>query len=265
MSNEVYSHGHHSSVTAVHAMRTVATSAAYLEPLLEAGMDVLDLGCGPGSITVGLADIVAPGSVLGIDRSADVIAQASAAHGDTANAEFREGNVYDLDAADESFDVVHAHQVLQHLADPVAALREMRRVVRPGGLVAVREADFGAMVWSPAVAELDEWRALYQRLARGNGGEPDAGRRLPEWVAAAGFAEVEVTSSNWTYAAPDERASLAHPWADRILHSAFAEQTLERGLADQPTLNRLAGGWRRWAQLEDALFLMPSVEILARG
>lgn len=265
MNNEVYSHGHHASVTAVHALRTVATSAAYLEPLLESGMEVLDLGCGPGSITVGFADLVAPGSVLGIDRSADVIAQASAAHADTVNAEFREGNVYDLDVPDESFDVVHAHQVLQHLADPVAALREMRRVVRPGGIVAVREADFGAMVWSPDAAGLDEWRTLYQQLARSNGGEPDAGRHLPAWASAAGFTDVEVSSSNWTYATPEARTSFAQSWAERILHSAFADQTLDRGLADRRTLERLAEGWLHWARTDGALFLMPSVEIVARS
>jgi SAM-dependent methyltransferase len=264
MNDEVYSHGHHPSVTAAHAARTVASSAAYLEPLLEAGLDLLDLGCGPGSITAGFADIVAPGSVLGIDSSADVVAQASEAHADVANVEFREGNVYDLDAADESFDVVHAHQLLQHLADPVAALREMRRVVRPGGIVAVREADFGAMTWYPAIEELDEWRELYGTLARGNRGEPDAGRRLPGWAAEAGFADVEVSSSNWIYATAEDRRAHAESWAERVLHSAFAEQTLERGLADQQTLDRLAEGWRRWARADGGVFLMPSMEILAR-
>jgi SAM-dependent methyltransferase len=265
MSEEVYSHGHHSSVVAVHAARTVANSAAHLEPFLEAGMDVLDIGCGPGSITAGLADLVAPGSVTGIDSSADVVAQASETYDDVANLGFALGNVYDLDAADESFDVVHAHQVLQHLADPVAALREMRRVVRPGGIVAVREADFGAMTWFPEVPELDEWRTLYGRLARGNSGEPDAGRRLPGWVAEAGFTGVEVSSSTWVYATPEERRVHAGSWAQRVLESAFAEQSLERGLADSGTLERLADGWRRWARLDGGLFLMPSVEILARG
>ncbi len=265
MNDEVYSHGHHPSVTTAHAARTVASSAAYLEPFLEAGLDVLDVGCGPGSITAGFADLVAPGSVTGIDSSADVVAQAAEAHADLANVEFREGNVYDLDAADESFDVVHAHQLLQHLADPVAALREMRRVVRPGGIVAAREADFGAMTWFPVVDELDEWRELYRTLARGNGGEPDAGRRLPGWAAAAGFAEIEVSSTTWVYATAEDRRFLADSWAERVLHSAFAGQTLERGLADQRTLDRLAEGWRIWSRLDDGVFLMPSVEILARG
>lgn len=264
MSDEAYSHGHHASVTAVHATRTVASSAAYLEPFLEPGMDVMDLGCGPGSITAGFADLVAPGSVVGIDSSAEVVAQALAAHTDVANIEFREGNVYDLDVPDESFDVVHAHQLLQHLADPVAALREMRRLMRPGGVVAVREADFGAMTWYPAVGELDEWRELYGRLARGNRGEPDAGRRLPSWAAEAGFADIEVSSSNWVYAALEDRRSHAESWAARVLHSGFAEQTLERGFADQRSLDRLAEGWRRWGRMEDGVFLTPSVEILAR-
>lgn len=178
MNEETYSHGHHPSVLAAHAARTVATSAAYLEPLLEAGMDVLDVGCGPGSITAEFAGIVAPGSVIGIDSSPDVVARAVELYEDVANLEFRTGNVYDLDAADESFDVVHAHQLLQHLADPVAALREMRRVLRPDGVVAVREADYGAMTWFPEVTELGEWQELYRSLARSNGGEPDAGRRL---------------------------------------------------------------------------------------
>ncbi len=265
MNDEVYSHGHHPSVTTAHAARTVASSAAYLEPFLEAGLDVLDVGCGPGSITAGFAGLVAPGSVLGIDASADVVAQAAAAHADVANVAFHEGNVYDLDAPDESFDVVHAHQLLQHLADPVAALREMRRVVRPGGIVAVREADFGAMTWFPAVGELDEWRELYSALARGNGGEPDAGRRLPAWVAAAGFADIEVSSTSWVYAGVEDRRAHADSWAARVLHSAFADQTLERGLADRRTLDRLAEGWRRWSRLDDGVFLVPSVEVLARG
>ena len=101
------------------------------------------------------------------------------------------GDVYALAYGDGAFDVVHAHQVLQHLADPVAALREMGRVSRPAGIVAVRDADYAAMTWYPDRPELHRWMELYQQVARHNGGEPDAGRRLVSWARAAGFASVD--------------------------------------------------------------------------
>lgn len=265
MSEDVYSHGHHPSVTTMHATRTVEDSAAYLVPHLASGMDVLDVGCGPGSITAGFADLVAPGTVTGIDRSADVVAQASAAHTSVRNAVFTEGNIYDLDFPDETFDVVHAHQVLQHLTDPVAALREMRRVVRPGGVVAVRDADFHAMTWFPASPALTEWMELYQRIARGNNAEPDGGRHLLSWAQEAGFTETEVSTSSWIYATAERRRFHAESWAERVLHSGFAEQALERGLAERKDLARLAEGWRTWGRAPDGVFLIPSIEVLARA
>ncbi|MBT1001404.1 methyltransferase domain-containing protein [Paenarthrobacter sp. DKR-5] len=264
---DVYTHGHHESVVRAHASRTAASSASYLVPQLRPGLSVLDVGSGPGTITADFAALVAPGPVIGLDRSADVVAQARdlAAERGLENLSFRTGNIYDLDFPDDEFDVVHAHQVMQHLTDPVEALREMRRVAKPGGIVAVRDADFHGMSWFPAVAELDEWMDLYQRLARGNGAEPDAGRRLVSWALAAGFTDVEPSSANWLYATPEQRDWQAGVWSERVLHSAFAEQALERQLADRAALERIAAGWRRWAAAPDGWFLIPNGEILARA
>lgn len=265
MASEQYSHGHHASVVGAHAVRTAADSAAYLLPYLEPGMTLLDVGCGPGSITADLANLVDPGPVTGLDQSEDVVAQArklAAARG-LDNAEFAAGNVYDLDFPDAAFDVVHAHQVLQHLADPVAALREMRRVTRPGGIVAVRDADFHGMSWYPELPELSEWMDTYQRIARGNAAQPNAGRRLVSWILEAGFTEFVPSASNWLYATPERRAWFGDGWAQRVLHSAFAAQALERELTDQAGLARMAGGWRRWSQSPDGWFLIPSGEIIA--
>ena len=129
-----YLQGHHDTVLRSHRWRTAENSAAYLLPHLRPGMRVLDVGCGPGTITCDLGRLVgSEGEVLGVDSAADVVAQAVAAC-DLPQVRFAVGDALRLDASDGAFDVVHAHQVLQHLADPVAALREMRRVTRPGGM-----------------------------------------------------------------------------------------------------------------------------------
>jgi ubiquinone/menaquinone biosynthesis C-methylase UbiE len=150
-----YTHGHHESVLRSHKWRTVDNSAAYLAPRLISGSSVLDLGCGPGTITVDIGRRVAPGRVLGIDASVDVIEEARRDAGGGPNVEFSVGDLYALDTADDTFDVVHAHQVLQHLADPVGALREMKGVCKPGGLVAPRDGDYGAFRWYPDEPAMD--------------------------------------------------------------------------------------------------------------
>jgi ubiquinone/menaquinone biosynthesis C-methylase UbiE len=177
-----YTHGHHESVLRSHKWRTVDNSAAYLALRLTSGTSVLDVGCGPGTITADIGRRVAPGRVLGIDASADVIEQARRDAGGGTNVEFSVGDLYALDTRDHTFDVVHAHQVLQHLADPVGALREMKRMCKPGGLVAARDADYGAFRWYPDEPAMDRWLALYRTIARRNAGEPDAGRFLLAWA-----------------------------------------------------------------------------------
>jgi ubiquinone/menaquinone biosynthesis C-methylase UbiE len=264
---DVYTHGHHESVVRAHASRTAENSAAFVIPHLNRGTSVLDVGCGPGSITCDFAALVAPGKVTGLDRSPDVIAQATAlaAERGVENVEFVAGNIYDLDFEDGTFDLVHAHQVLQHLTDPVEALREMRRVAKPGGIVAVRDADFHGMSWYPAIPELDEWMDLYQRIARRNGAEPDAGRRLVSWAQAAGFTDVAPTSSNWLYATGQQRRWQARVWGERVLHSAFADQALEYSFANAADLARISAGWHRWGSTDDGWFLIPNGEIIARA
>ena len=265
--DDVYTHGHHESVVRAHAARTAENSAAFVLPYLTPGSTLLDVGCGPGTITCDFATLVSPGKVTGLDRSPDVIAQAQAlaVERQVPNVEFVAGNIYDLDFPDETFDVVHAHQVLQHLTDPVEALREMRRVAKAGGIVAVRDADFHGMSWYPEIPELDAWMDLYQRIARRNGAEPDAGRRLVSWAQAAGFTDVAPTSSNWLYATAQQRRWQARVWGERVLHSAFAEQALEYGFADAADLARISAGWHRWGSTDDGWFLIPNGEVIARA
>ncbi|MCZ2858596.1 methyltransferase domain-containing protein [Blastococcus sp. VKM Ac-2987] len=262
---DTYTHGHAEPVLQSHRWRTAENSAAHLLPSLRPGLDLLDVGCGPGTITADLAARVAPGRVLGLDVSPDPLdeARASAARAGVA-ATFAVGDCYALDLPDASFDVVHAHQVLQHLTDPVAALREMARVCRPGGLIAVRDVDYAATTWFPADAGLDRWLALYGRVARRNGAEPDAGRRLLAWAHAAGLRDTRASAGTYCYATPDERRWWGRSWAGRATASAFAEQALAAGLATPAELRGIADAWLRWADADDGWLGMLHGELLIR-
>jgi ubiquinone/menaquinone biosynthesis C-methylase UbiE len=257
----MYTHGHHESVLRSHRWRTVENSAAYLVPFLRPGLDLLDVGCGPGSITQDFATRVAPGRVCGLDRSAEVL---DAARRDHPGVEFTAGDVYDLPFEDESWDVVHAHQLLQHLADPVAALKQMHRVVRPGGLVAVRDSDYATFTWYPVSEPLQRWLRLYQEIARANGGDPDAGRRLLAWAHQAGFTRVDTSASAWCFAIAEQRSWWGGLWADRTTRSAIAEQAQREGRARAEDLAFMAEAWRDWAAAPDGWFAVVHGEVICR-
>lgn len=262
--SDTYTHGHHESVLRSHRWRTAENSAAYLLPELEPHMRILDVGCGPGTISAGLADRVPLGQVTGIDSEPGVLTQARELTEGRGNLQFTTGDVYALGYPSATFDVVHAHQVLQHLSDPVAALREMRRVCKPGGLIAARDGDYGAMVWYPAIPVLDGWLELYHRVARGNGGEPDAGRRLHAWAREAGLTELTVSSSTWTFATAQERAWWGGLWADRTVSSPYADRAVAGGYATEADLRRIADGWQAWAAHQDGWFAVVNGEVLCR-
>jgi SAM-dependent methyltransferase len=262
---DTYTHGHAEPVLQSHRWRTAENSAGYLLPSLRAGLDLLDVGCGPGTITVDLAARVAPGRVVGLDAAAAPLTEARAAAERAGVAvTFQVGDVYALDLPDDSFDVVHAHQVLQHLTDPVAALREMARVCRPGGLIAVRDVDYAATAWFPALPGLDRWLALYEAVARRNHAEPDAGRRLLAWAHAAGLRDTVATTSSWCFATPAERRWWGNSWAGRATASSFAEQALAYGLATRADLEQIAATWREWAAADDGWLGMLHGELLIR-
>nr|WP_201469006.1 class I SAM-dependent methyltransferase [Microbacterium hydrocarbonoxydans] len=261
----IYTHGHHESVLRSHSSRDIANSAEYLRPHLSEGARLLDVGAGPGSITVDFAAHVAHVTATEIDEAALSLSRDLAAGRGLENLDFSVEDVHALSFADDSFDIVHAHQVLQHVADPVQALREMRRVAVPGGVVAARDADYAGFIWFPMLPELDRWLDLYRRAARANGGEPDAGRRLLAWARAAGFDDVRATTSTWTYATPEDRSWWGGMWADRIVESALARQLVDSSMASRDDLRQISDAWKRWADDGDGWYLVPHGEILARA
>ncbi|HEX2143265.1 MAG TPA: class I SAM-dependent methyltransferase [Glycomyces sp.] len=264
-----YIHGHHESVLRSHAWRTAENSAAYLLPRLRPDHRVLDIGCGPGTISADLAALVPDGHVTAVDYAPAIVEQAAkeAEQRGQGNMIFAVADIHALEFEDDTFDVVHAHQVLQHVGEPVQALSEMRRVTKPGGVVAVRDSDYRAFTWFPESKGLTEWLDLYEEVARAGGGEPDAGRRLKAWALRAGFkaAGIEATSSTWTFTNEAERAWWGGLWADRALHSDFAKQAVDGGFATPAELQAISQAWKRWAADEEGWLMIPHGQILARA
>lgn len=259
-----YTHGHAEAVLASHRWRTAENSAGYLLPHLGPTTHLLDVGSGPGTITCDLADRVAQVTAVEQTHEARDLTRGEAEKRGVQTIECLVGDVHDLDLPEDSFDVVHAHQVLQHLPDPVVALREMRRVCRPGGLVAVRDADHEAITWHPGDPALDRWLELVRRVHRATSGEPDAGRRLLSWVQEAGFTRVTPSVSAWCFATPEDRQYWGGMWERRILESAVTGRILDAGLADRAELEEISQAWRRWAEHPDGWLMVPHGEVLAR-
>lgn len=277
---DTYTHGHGAAVLANHATRTAADSLAVVLPHLSATSRVLDVGCGPGSITLDLAAMIAglggaASQVTGVENTPEPLRQArSAAASRGIGARFVPGDAYRLPFRSGEFDVVVAHQVLQHLAEPVAALSEMLRVTAPGGLVAVRDADYAGMFFAPATPGLQEWQQRYREVARHNGATPDAARHLTGWALAAGCTpdQLSLSCSTWVYAHADtavagDAAWLAGSWIRRTGEEHYRAQLtelLDDAVAAQGAVHRITEGWMAWAEDPAATFVMPHGELLIR-
>jgi SAM-dependent methyltransferase len=205
--------GQKSSVPSPHAihheLRTAENSAAYLLGKLQAmkqrnpDLTVLDVGAGSGTISVTLAKAVPEGRVTAIDLNKDVLprAQAVAELAGVSNIEFQQADAYKLPFADSSFDVTHCHQVLYSLKSPLDALREMLRVTKPGGIVAVRDGDVQTEAFWPELPGIVSYHKLIVDFIKASGGSDTAGRQLLSWALQVGVPRDQITMSygTWCY------------------------------------------------------------------
>jgi SAM-dependent methyltransferase len=215
-------------------------------------MRVLDVGCGPGSITLGLAEVIAPGPAIGVDFQPSQVERSRAQAGQrgVANALFEVANVYELPFPDGSFDAVLAHTLLMGLREPVRALREMRRVLRPGGIVGVRDPDLGADLLVPATPLWERWRAVWVRVRQHNGGDPFLGRHLRRLLLEAGFARTVATASVSCAGSPEEtrrRAAFLKAQLQGLARTAIA-----LGWVDQAMVDAVVEEIAAWAERRDA-------------
>ena len=262
-----YSVGYDAATIDFFHRRHAASHAAFFLPWLRTGMTLLDCGCGPGTITLDFAAVVAPAGVMGVDVEPDQLrsTQAQAAAREKSNLRFAAADLYNLPFADNTFDAVFLHGVLEHLRDPVAAVVEARRVLRNGGLAGARHADFGGFLLDPAEPPLDRFAPLFEGLMIHNGGDPCAGRHQVRWLQEAGLEVVAVSASYdcWT-PTPEETRRNANFLAALVGRSGFASQLVDAGLADPATLTRMSNGFIDWGRHPHAFAAEAWGEAVAR-
>lgn len=235
--------------------RTAAEWVPFFLPHLRPGMALLDCGCGVGSLTLDLAERVAPGPVVGVDIDAGQleVARAAAARRGVGNARFEVASIYDLPFPEASFDAVFAHTLLLHLRDPLHALRLLRRMLKPGGVACVSDDDYGTLVFSPADPALERFWALLIRVSEHNGASPYYARHLRRLMLEAGFERAEghaIAADH--YGTPAETRRYGWQCEQLLGNPAVRAPILAEGWADEAELAQLRDATRAWGERPDA-------------
>ena len=250
-----YTMGFGDDMMAAAFRNTAETNAAYLLPHLRPGLRVLDFGCGPGTISVGLAKAVAPGEVHGVDMEASQVelARSVAAHQELENAVFHVGDVTELPFEDGYFDVAHGHNILMHIPDVPTVLSEVKRVLKPGGLIACREMICEASFTYPDFGVIQQAWQMFEDLIATDDGHPQMGRELKGRLTEAGFVNARISASFDTYSTADDIDFIhgfAHQW---FLSPDVTETAISYGAGTEDLSERIRSAYDRWKDHPAAL------------
>ena len=250
-----YSGGYDLALLLGLAQRQVGREAAFLVPHLQPGMRVLDCGCGPGGISLGLARLVAPGSVIGVDVHSDQldIGRLKACLEGIDNVEFQAASIYALPFADESFDAALVHAVLYHLDRPAQALTELRRVLKPGGLIGARDTDLDGDLYYPSHPQVDRFWKLVERVHAHHGGDIRLGRKHRKLFREAGFERLVATASCDTCGTPETTDAFSRYWSEGFLEQHRA-LILEQQWCENEDLEAMRAGLSDWGSSPDAFY-----------
>lgn len=246
--SETYTPGYSPAAEAFMVRRRLDPNGAFFLPHLAPGMQVLDCGCGPGTITRDIAQRIGPGRVTGVDFNLSQVERATrdARAAGLSNIDFRQGNAYELPFADATFDAVFSHALLEHLREPGRAVAEFRRVLKPGGWLGVCTPDWGGFLVAPPTEEMADAFEAYKALQNANGGDVCCGRKLGGYLAGAGFADVRMQSRYENY---DPLTTIGD-----FLAVNFDEA------GDAPR----AATWRRWGREPNGMFSQAWVSCTGR-
>lgn len=262
---ERYLHGYEEWTRRWMETRTAERELGFLIPYLAPGKDLIDCGCGPGSITLGLAEAVSPGNVVGIDiepRQLEV-ARAAAAQRGLGNARFEQASIYEIPAPDASFDVAVAHFVIEHVSDPPRALREMRRVLRPGGIAAIKDPYYPAFVFRPRTPEIALFEELMARWQKHNHASPTYAADLRSHLLAVGFSRTQASGGTEQAAGSGEDATVLHMILEnQVTEAAFRETVVNEGWATEDQLNAISASASSFAQRSDVFGFIVFVQAL---
>lgn len=218
---EYYKHGYDNYVAKTHEWRTAKNCSAYMLSVIKPTDKILDVGCGPGTITCDLGTYVPQGSVIGVEPTKEIIEEASSksAENGIKNVKFEVASVYKLPYKDDTFDIVHSHQVIIHLKDRVDAIKEMKRVTKPNGYVCCREGDMESVIVYPT--NYDKIREYFTSAGLSGYTSTTCGRRLRELALDAGFnsGNINSTASNWCISNDDTRKWFTNMYIERLERS----------------------------------------------